>query len=46
MFIGTNVVLAKTVKVPDGCSISAVSFLNKSIDGENQLWGGRSGKVS
>lgn len=40
VFIGTNVVLAKTVKVPDGCSISAVSFLNKSIDGENQLWGG------
>lgn len=40
VFLGTNVVVAKKIVIADGCSVSAMSFLNKSINGENELWGG------
>ena len=40
VFIGTNVVIAKNIEVADGTTISAMSFLNKSILNNNELWGG------
>lgn len=40
VFIGTNVVVAKETAIADGCTISAMSFVNSSILKPNQLWGG------
>lgn len=40
VFIGTNVVVCKETNIADGCSISAMSLVNKSIDEPCQLWGG------
>lgn len=39
-FFGTNVVVCKKTNIADGCSISAMTFVNKSIDIPNSLWGG------
>lgn len=41
VFIGTNVVIAKEVSIADGCSISAMSMLNRNIVNKNKLCGGR-----
>ena len=38
-FFGTNVVVCKKTNIADGCSISAMTFVNKSIDIPNSLWG-------
>ena len=46
VFIGTNVVIAKNVSVEDGCSISAMSYLNKNIFNKNETWGGGNGSFS
>lgn len=40
VFIGSNVVFAKSLTVADGCKISSCSFLNKSAVEVNILWGG------
>lgn len=40
VFIGTNVVITGNIKIADGCSIAAMSLVNKSIEAEDQLWGG------
>ena len=40
VFIGSNVVFAKSLTVADGCKISSCSFLNKSALVANMLWGG------
>lgn len=44
-FIGTGVVVAKAVKIADGCHLSACSFVNKIFDIPNQLIGGVPAKV-
>lgn len=38
--IGSNVVIAKQITIADGCKISSCSFMNKSADVPNTLWGG------
>lgn len=40
VFIGTNVVIAKKVTIADGCSLSAMSLVNKDFCTENTLVGG------
>lgn len=40
VMIGTNVVITKEVSIADGCSISAMSMLNRSALTANELWGG------
>lgn len=40
VFIGTNVVITKKVTIADGCSISAMSLVNKDFCTENTLVGG------
>ena len=45
IFIGTNVVVCKETNIADGCSISAMTFVNKSIDIPNSLWGGVPAKL-
>lgn len=46
VFIGTNVVVCKETNIADGCSISAMTFVNKSIDIPNSLWGGGTSKAA
>lgn len=40
VFIGSNVVIAKSISIADGCIISACTLQNQSISKKNCLWGG------
>lgn len=40
VFIGTNIVVAKDIRIADGCKLSACSFVNKSFKTPNMLIGG------
>ena len=40
VLIGTNTVITHKVNIADGCSIAAMSLVNKNITMQNQLWGG------
>lgn len=44
IYFATNVVVAKETDIADGVKISANSFVNKTIDKENSLWGGTPAK--
>lgn len=44
-YIATSVVVAKKVKIADGCKISASSFVNKDCLEENMLIGGVPAKI-
>lgn len=44
IYFATNVVVAKETDIADGVKISANSFVNKTINKENSLWGGTPAK--